>query len=51
MCVKPEQHEVDALLYIMGELAEEIYATFPLSKDNFEKFDSVVEQFDKYFIL
>ncbi|KAL1443455.1 hypothetical protein MTO96_045995 [Rhipicephalus appendiculatus] len=50
LCVKPEQHQVDALLYIMGEQAEEIYATFALSEKNSKKFDAFVEQFDKYFI-
>ncbi|XP_049275480.1 uncharacterized protein K02A2.6-like [Rhipicephalus sanguineus] len=50
LSVKPEQHQVDALLYIMGEQAEEIYATFALSEENSKKFDAVVEQFDKYFI-
>ncbi|KAL1468421.1 hypothetical protein MTO96_041493 [Rhipicephalus appendiculatus] len=47
LCVKPEQHQVDALLYIMGEQAEKIYATFPLSEENSKKFDAVVQQFDK----
>ncbi|XP_037528558.1 uncharacterized protein LOC119405803 [Rhipicephalus sanguineus] len=50
LCVKPEQHQVDALIYIMGEQAEEIYATFALSEENSKKFDAVVEQFDEYFI-
>ncbi|KAL1487100.1 hypothetical protein MTO96_031116, partial [Rhipicephalus appendiculatus] len=50
LCVKPEQHQVDALLYIMGEQAEEIYDSFALSEENSKKFDAVVEQFDKYFI-
>ncbi|KAL1414821.1 hypothetical protein MTO96_007182 [Rhipicephalus appendiculatus] len=55
--VKPEQHQVDALHYIMGEQYEEIFATFALSEENskkfdavVEQFDAVVEQFDKYFI-
>lgn len=34
----------------MGEQAEEIYATFALSKDNSMKFDAVAEQFNKPFI-
>ncbi|KAL3245707.1 hypothetical protein MRX96_058236 [Rhipicephalus microplus] len=34
----------------MGEQAEEIYATFALSEENFEKFSAVVEKFDEYFI-
>ncbi|XP_037505854.1 uncharacterized protein K02A2.6-like [Rhipicephalus sanguineus] len=50
LCVKPEQRQVDALLYIMGEQAEEIYATFALSEESSKKFDAVVEQLDKYFI-
>ncbi|KAL1442198.1 hypothetical protein MTO96_007876, partial [Rhipicephalus appendiculatus] len=50
LCVKPEQHQVDVLLCIMGEQAEEIYATVALSEENSKKFDAVVEQFDKYFI-
>ncbi|KAL3212200.1 hypothetical protein MRX96_051893 [Rhipicephalus microplus] len=50
LCVKPKQHQVDALLYIMGEQAEEIYATFTLSEENSKKFDAVVEQFHMNFI-
>ncbi|KAL3205063.1 hypothetical protein MRX96_011378 [Rhipicephalus microplus] len=50
LCVKPEHNQVDTLLYIMGQEAEEIYDTFTLFEDNSKKFDAVVEQFDKYFI-
>ncbi|KAL3245017.1 hypothetical protein MRX96_018409 [Rhipicephalus microplus] len=50
LCIKPEQHQVDTLLYIMGEQAEEIYPTFALSEENSKKFDAVVELFHEYFI-
>ncbi|KAL3183244.1 hypothetical protein MRX96_034293 [Rhipicephalus microplus] len=49
LCVKPEQHQVDALLYIMSEQAEKIYATFALIEENSKKFDAVVEQSNDYF--
>lgn len=50
LIAKPEPHQIDALLYIMGDQAEDIYGTFQLSAEEAKKFTVVVEQFDKYFI-
>ncbi|XP_064483051.1 uncharacterized protein K02A2.6-like [Ornithodoros turicata] len=47
---KAELSQVDALIYIMGEQAEYIYATLKLSPEDARKFDKVLEAFDAYFV-
>ncbi|XP_077548351.1 endothelin-converting enzyme 2-like [Haemaphysalis longicornis] len=48
--IQPEEHQVDALLYIMGDQAEDIFGTFNLTGEDSKTFSVVMERFDKYFI-
>lgn len=50
LSAKPEEHQVDALLYIMGDKAEDIFSTFELAPDEAKKFSIVMDRFEKYFI-
>ncbi|XP_064469660.1 uncharacterized protein LOC135384386 [Ornithodoros turicata] len=47
---KAELSQVDALIYIMGEQAEDIYGTLKLSPEDARKFDKVLEASDAYFV-
>ena len=46
---KDEQHQVNTLLYYLGEEVEEVLATTRISDDDRKKYLKVVEEFDKYF--
>ena len=45
----PEDEQVASLLYCMGPEAEDIRATFDLQGEDRDKFDKVVDSFEKYF--
>lgn len=47
---KPEEHQVDTLLHIMGDKAKDIFGTFKLIGEDSKMFSVVMEHFDKYFI-
>lgn len=47
---KPEGNQVDALVYLMGTQAEEVFNTFKLSDAEKKKFNVVLSKFDAYFI-
>lgn len=41
--------QIDTLLYIMGDTAEEIFAQLPLSAENKKKYERVTSALEKYF--
>lgn len=50
LCTKPEEHQIDAFLYIMGDQSEDVLSTFQLSAEDSKNFDVVLQRFDSYFI-
>jgi hypothetical protein len=44
-----DQIQIDTLLYVMGETAEEIFIQLTLSDDDKKKYSKVTEALDKYF--
>lgn len=46
-----DERQVDALLYIMGYQAEDIFCTFQLIEAEAKKFGIVMSHFDAYFML
>lgn len=50
LSTNPEEHQIDALLYIMGDQAEDIFSTFQLTEAEAKKFDTIMGHFDAYFI-
>ena len=46
---KDEQRQVSALLYCLGEEAEEVLNTTRISEDDKKTYQKVIEQFDAYF--
>lgn len=47
---KPEAGQVDALVYLMGPQAEEIFNTFKLEPAEQKKFEVALNQYEAYFI-
>ena len=47
---KPEEVQVNVLLYTMGANADDIFQSFELSDDNKKVYKTVKEKFDSYFI-
>ena len=47
---KSEEAQVNALLYIMGDNADDIFQSFELSADNQKVYKTVKEKFDSYFV-
>ncbi|KAL1432308.1 hypothetical protein MTO96_013627 [Rhipicephalus appendiculatus] len=47
---KPEKSQVDALVYLMGPQAEDIFKTFSLEPDDKEKFEAVLKEYEGYFV-
>lgn len=50
LCAKPEEHQIDAFLYIMGDQSEDVLSTFQLSAEDSKNFVVVLQRFDSYFI-
>ena len=47
---KPQERQVNALLYIMGDKAEDVFQSFELSDDHKKDYKIVTEKFESYFI-
>ncbi|XP_077553431.1 uncharacterized protein LOC144168294 [Haemaphysalis longicornis] len=47
---RPKECQVDALVYLMGPQAEDIFNTFKLTTDEQKNFDAVLKGFQDYFI-
>ncbi|UYV77590.1 K02A2.6-like, partial [Cordylochernes scorpioides] len=47
---KEQEYKITALIYLMGERAEEIHSAFNLSADDAKNLDKVIEAFDNHFI-
>ncbi|UYV70730.1 K02A2.6-like [Cordylochernes scorpioides] len=47
---KEQEYQITALIYLMGERAEEIYSAFNLSADDAKNLDKVIEAFDNHFM-
>ncbi|UYV72761.1 K02A2.6-like [Cordylochernes scorpioides] len=47
---KEQEYQITALIYLMGERAEEIHSAFNLSADDAKNLDKVIEAFDNHFI-
>lgn len=47
---KPEKSQVDALVYLMGPQAEDIFKTFKLEPDDQKKFEVVLQEYEAYFV-
>ncbi|UYV73203.1 K02A2.6-like [Cordylochernes scorpioides] len=47
---KEQEYQITALIYLMGERAEEIHSAFNLSEDDAKNLDKVIEVFDNHFI-
>ena len=47
---KPEEVQVNALLYTMGANADDIFQSFGLSDENEKVYKTVKEKFDSYFV-
>ncbi|UYV83347.1 K02A2.6-like [Cordylochernes scorpioides] len=47
---KEQEYQITALIYLMGERAEEIHSAFNLSEDDAKNLDKVIEAFDNHFI-
>ncbi|XP_077505285.1 uncharacterized protein LOC144115033 [Amblyomma americanum] len=50
LCDKSGSHQVNTLLYLMSDQAEDILGTFKLSGENSQNIQVVLKQFDSYFI-
>ena len=46
---KSEEYQVNALIYIMGDKADDILCSFELSEDEKKVYDTVRSKFDSYF--
>jgi hypothetical protein len=51
LCEKPETRQVSMLLYCMGDAAEDVFASFKLSADDAEVYDTVLKRFDEHFVI
>ncbi|UYV67812.1 K02A2.6-like [Cordylochernes scorpioides] len=47
---KEQEYQITALIYLMGERAEEIHSAFNLSANDAKNLDKVIEAFDNHFI-
>ncbi|UYV72544.1 hypothetical protein LAZ67_9003635 [Cordylochernes scorpioides] len=47
---KEQEYQITALIYLMGERAEEIHSAFNLSADDAKNLDKAIEAFDNHFI-
>ncbi|UYV82899.1 K02A2.6-like [Cordylochernes scorpioides] len=47
---KEQEYQITALIYLMGERAEEIHSAFNPSADDAKNLDKVIEAFDNHFI-
>ncbi|UYV65080.1 hypothetical protein LAZ67_3003056 [Cordylochernes scorpioides] len=47
---KEQEYQITALIYHMGERAEEIHSAFKLSADDAKNLDKIIEAFDNHFI-
>ncbi|UYV81723.1 K02A2.6-like [Cordylochernes scorpioides] len=47
---KEQEYQITALIYLMGERAEEIHSAFNLSADDAKNLNKVIEAFDNHFI-
>ncbi len=48
---KTEPRQVSTLLYCMGHRSEDIFKSFNLSDDDAKKFNTVIQQFDDFYIV
>ena len=46
---KSEEHQVNALIYVMGDKADDILCSFGLTEDEKKVYNTVKEKFDSYF--
>ena len=47
---KAEEKQVNALIYTMGDAADDILSLFGLTEDNKKVYETVKEKFDSYFV-
>jgi len=47
---KPEERQVNTLIYSMGDKADDILTSFGLSNDDRKKYSTVKERFDQHFV-
>ena len=47
---KPDETQVNTLIYSMGDEADDILRSFTLTEENMRKYAPVKEQFDKHFV-
>ena len=47
---KKNEEQVNALIYLMGDQADDIFLSFSLAKDEKKDYDIVLEKFEKHFI-
>ena len=48
--MKPQERQVNALLYIMGDKADDIFQSFELTEEQKNDYAVVTAKFDSYFI-
>lgn len=47
---KPEERQIDTLLYIMGHQARDIFSAFQLTNSEAKSFNVAQNNFDMYFV-
>ena len=47
---KPEETQINTLVYSMGDKAEDLLETFALSEEDAKKYAKVIEKFNSHFI-
>ena len=48
---KTEEEQVNALIYLMGKIAEDIFQSFQMTSIDATNFDLVLQKFGNYFIV
>jgi hypothetical protein len=50
-CTKSDARQISTLIYCMGDKAEDIFKSLQLSTEDADKYDKVLDAFDRYFVI
>jgi hypothetical protein len=51
LCTKSDARQISTLIYCMGDKAEDIFKSLQLSTEDADKYDKVLDAFDRYFVI
>jgi uncharacterized protein (DUF427 family) len=51
LCAKSDARQISTLIYCMGDKAEDIFKSLQLSTEDADKYDKVLDAFDRYFVI